>query len=284
MPAMRDRRLLRRLARDGFFVLAAAFIGLRLFDVQPWEQSVDAYAYWATRDGMPYGAAVLGKEGAYLYSPAFAQLVAPLALLPWAVFNAVWTAINLGAYRLVVGRAALLLLLVLPVPFEIVSGNVHLLFALAIVIGFTFPATWAFLVLTKVTPGVGLIWFLVRREWRSLGIALGVTAAITAISYIVAPSWWSEWVSVLTASQSGPGATHGWYLPVGLLPRLVIAAVLVAWGGLTDRRWTVPVAVTLAMPVVWLNSLAVLVALVPLTRPAVWGLQERLATRLPARP
>ncbi|HTC85513.1 MAG TPA: hypothetical protein VK656_02350, partial [Candidatus Acidoferrum sp.] len=38
----------------------------------------------------------------------------------------------------------------------------------------------------------------------------------------------------------------------------------VAWGGLTDRRWTVPIAVTLALPVVWLNGLAILVALAPI--------------------
>jgi hypothetical protein len=54
---------------------------------------------------------------------------------------------------------------------------------------------------------------------------------------------------------------------VPLIVRLPLAAGLVAWGGLTDRRWTVPVGVTLALPVVWLNSLAVLVALVPLLVP-----------------
>ena len=61
--------------------------------------------------------------------------------------------------------------------------------------------------------------------------------------------------------------TFGWYLPVPLLPRLAAAAALALWGGWTDRRWTVPVAVTLALPVVWLNSLAILAALVPLTGP-----------------
>ena len=43
----------------------------------------------------------------------------------------------------------------------------------AIVLGFRWPFTWAFVLLTKVTPGVGLLWFAVRREWRSLAIALG---------------------------------------------------------------------------------------------------------------
>ncbi len=45
--------------------------------------------------------------------------------------------------------------------------------AAAIALGFRYPATWAFVLLAKVTPGIGLLWFLVRREWRNLAIALG---------------------------------------------------------------------------------------------------------------
>ena len=41
-----------RLLRDGFVILAAVFVALRLLAVQPWVESVDAYAYWTTRSGM----------------------------------------------------------------------------------------------------------------------------------------------------------------------------------------------------------------------------------------
>jgi hypothetical protein len=58
--------------------------------------------------------------------------------------------------------------------------------------------------------------------------------------------------------------TVGWYLPVGLLPRLILAIAIVAAAAWTNRRWLLPVAVVLALPVVWLNSLAVLAAAVPL--------------------
>ena len=40
-----------RLLRDGYIILAIVFIGLRLFDIEPWADSVDAYAYWTTRSG-----------------------------------------------------------------------------------------------------------------------------------------------------------------------------------------------------------------------------------------
>jgi hypothetical protein len=68
----------------------------------------------------------------------------------------------------------------------------------------------------------------------------------------------------VTRSFGVPLVTTGPYLPIPFLVRLPVAVALVAWGGLTERRWTVPVAVTLALPVVWFNSLATLVALVPL--------------------
>jgi hypothetical protein len=259
-----------RLLRDGFVILAIVFVGLRLFAVQPWADSVDAYAYWTTRDGSFYDASTTGRIGAYLYSPAFAQVLAPLVLLPLAVFTAAWTAINFASVWYLLRRASLPALLFLPIPFEIISGNVHLLYGVAIVVGFRWPAAWALMFLTKVTPGVGVIWFLVRREWRSLAIAVGATLAIAAVSYVLDPSAWARWVDVLRADASGAGTatftTVGWYLPVPLLPRLV-AAVLVAGGaGLTGRRWLLPIAVVLAMPVVWGNSLAVLAACVPLWR------------------
>ena len=277
-----------RLARDGFIILALAFVGLRLFAVKPWADSVDAYAYWTTRDGSFYDAATTGRIGSYLYSPAFAQLLAPLVWLPIAVFTALWTAVNSATLWFLLRRWALPSLLFLPIAFEIISGNVHLLYAAAIVVGFRWPAAWALMFLTKVTPGVGVLWFLVRREWRGLAIALGATAAIGAVSFALDGAQWARWIELLRADATGAGeaafTTVGWYLPIGLAPRLGAATVVVVVAALTDRRWLVPVAVALAMPVVWLNSLAVLAACVPLWRASRVAAVERphRATSVPA--
>jgi hypothetical protein len=269
-----------RLLRDGFVILAVVFVGLRLFAVPPWGDSVDAYAYWTTRDGDLYGDSA-GRIGAYLYSPAFAQALAPLTWLPLAAFTAAWTALLLAVYGWLAGpRLALALLLLVPIPFEIISGNVHLLYAAVIVLGFRWPALWALPLLTKVTPGVGLVWFAVRREWRALAIASGTTAAIVAVSYLLAPADWAQWGEILRRDAVSPLETTGPFLPVPLVPRIGAAALLIAWGGLSDRRWTVPLGVTLALPVVWLNSLAILVALVPLLA----GRTARLPWLLPSRP
>jgi hypothetical protein len=259
-----------RLLRDGYVILAVVFVGLRLFAIKPWADSVDAYAYWTTRSGDFYAAAQTGQIGAYLYSPAFAQALAPLTWLPLAVFTALWTAINCAALWWLLGRLALPSLLFLPIPFEIISGNVHLLYAVAIVVGFRYSASWALMLMTKVTPGVGILWFLVRREWRAFLLAVGVTAAIAAVSFLLDRAAWEAWLRLLQADLSGAGQasfqTVGWYAPIPLLPRLVAAAALVAGAAWSDRRWLIPVAVLLALPVIWLNGLAVLAAVVPLWR------------------
>jgi hypothetical protein len=138
----------------------------------------------------------------------------------------------------------------------------------AIVAGFRYPATWALMLLTKVTPGIGLLWFLVRREWRSLAMAVGVSAGIAAVSFFLDRSAWEEWIAILRSDLAVAGQasfqTPGWYLAVPLLPRLAVAAVVAVVAALSDRRWLLPVAVAIALPVVWFNAMAVLAAVVPL--------------------
>ena len=257
--------MLNRLARDGYLLLSIAFLALRLFQVPPWDQSVDAYAYWSTAHGPMYGGQTAGAMGAYLYSPAFAQLLRPLTILPWPVFVTIWTGFNLAIVWWLLGRWSLPAMLFIPIPFEIVSGNVHLMYAAAIVLGFRASFTWALPILTKVTPGIGIAWFAVRREWRELGIALGVTGVIVGVSYALDPALWRQWIDVIAASSSTP-TTVGWYLPVALVIRLPIAIAVAAVAGLTGRAWLLPIAVTLALPVLWLNSLAILAACVTLSR------------------
>ena len=108
-----------------------------------------------------------------------------LKALPWEAFLAAWTVILLLAVRYLVGPR-LWAVAIAFAAFELLGGNIHLLLAVAIVAGFRWPAAWAFVLLTKVTPGVGLLWFAVRREWRSLGIALGATAVVAVASWAIA--------------------------------------------------------------------------------------------------
>jgi hypothetical protein len=232
----------------------------------------DARPYWTTVLAHPYGDSTLGAFGAYLYSPVFLQIIAPLRALSWVGFMGAWEAILILATAALSGPALLAPIGLVLVP-EFIGGNITVLLALAIVAGFRWPALWSFVLLTKVTPGIGLLWFGVRREWRSLGIALGATIAVIAISFVVVPDAWRHWVDVLAAGPA-TAVTSG-SIPIPLLARLPVAIVLVAWGARSDRRWVVPVACLLALPVIWYGSLALLVGVVPLVRPA-------LAVRWPA--
>ena len=265
MDAPNDRPDLGRLAVAAYAVVLAVFVGLRMLAVEPWAMpAYDVYAYWVTGTGFDYATAHQGTTGAYLYSPAFAQLISPLAALPWPIFAGIWTALMAAPLAWLAGSYALGLFILPPVFMSIALGQLDVLFAVVAIVGLRWPWVWALPILTKVTPGVGLVWFLVRREWRSLGVALGATAAIAAVSAIFAPEAWRGWFALL-ARMDFPQLGGGlWFLPVPLFVRLPLVAVLVAWGARRDRRWVLPVGVCLALPTVWLNSPTILIALLPL--------------------
>ena len=240
---------------------------------EPWSRFLitgqDARCYWVPGYDAPYALSEWTQPIAYVYSPAFLQLLAPLKLLDWEPFLGIWTIILLLAVRFLSGPRLFALAILVAVP-ELIGGNIHLLVAVAIVIGFRYPAAWSLILLTKVTPGIGLLWFAVRREWRSLAIALGATAAIVAVSLAVDPRAWLQWIEVITGSV---GKTSGTWaaIPIPLWFRLPIAVVVVVWGALTNRRWAVPVAAMLALPAFWYGGLTMLLAIIPLRDPRRYG-------------
>jgi hypothetical protein len=225
----------------------------------------DAFAYWSLDIAHPYTAGV-GAAGAFLYSPVIARLFAPAALLSWPTFWWLYMALLVGTTIWLGWTRTIWLLAFPPVAFELYYGNINLLLAAAIALGFRYPVTWSFVLLTKVTPGVGLLWFAVRREWRKLAIAIGATGALVAVSLLVDRPLWEAWIASIV--NAGPPANVT--LPIPLWIRLPIAAAVVIWGARTDRAWTVPVAATIGLPVIWpATSLAVLAAIPALLRPGL---------------
>ena len=192
---------------------------------EPWSRFMvagqDARCYWVPGYDAPYALSEWTAPIAYVYSPAFLQLLAPLRALAWEPFLGLWTVLLVLAVRFLSGPRLFALALLIAAP-ELIGGNIHLLIAVAIVIGFRYPAAWSLVLLTKITPGVGLLWFAVRREWRALGIAFGATPAIVAVSLAIDPRAWLEWIGVIGASA---GKTSGTWaaLPIPLWIRLPIA-------------------------------------------------------------
>jgi hypothetical protein len=229
-----------------------------------WQTGQEAFCYWIANLNSPYSLSDWGSPIAYVYSPAFLQLVLPLTHLPWLVFMTLWTGLLISAVRYLTGPR-LFAAGVLLAGVELAGGNISLLLAVVIVLGFRWPAAWSFVLLTKVTPGIGLLWFVVRREWRQLGIALGATVLVIAASAIFMPRAWLDWFNLLTAL---PGRDGTWAaVPIPLVIRFPVAVAVVVWGARTNRRWTVPVAAMLALPALWYGGLTMLLAVIALRDP-----------------
>ena len=220
------------------------------------------------------GRADWGTIGAYPYSPAFAHAVWPLNQLPWPLFVAAWTVIVMAAVWYLTGPQLLLLGLAVGA-MEIAGGNVHLLLAAAIVAGFRWPAAWAFVLLTKITPGVALLWFALRREWRHLALAGVATAIVALASFALNPGAWADWVALLQGNL-GKGGTWA-AVPLPLLVRAPVGIALVAWGAPRNQRWTVPICAMLCLPALWYGALSMVLAVIPLTTP---GERRRAGNRV----
>ena len=253
----------RRALRDGLIVAGLIFnLTLLLFWAPRLYLWIDAEA-WHRIDltDLYRGMGHPDFPGLFRYSPVIAWLFVPASWLSWPALIAVYLAMSgLALVALTRAQAWLFVVAFPPVLLELLNGNIHLFMALAVWVGLRWPAAWAFILLTKVTPGVGLLWFAGRRDWRGLVIALGTTAAIVVVGVLIAPGQWVDWVRSLvfgSAEPAAPGVPPLWL-------RLPVAAAIAFAAGRTGRAWLVPVSVFLGLPQLWIQGLAILTASFPL--------------------
>jgi hypothetical protein len=252
----------RRLAGIALQILAFAVVGWRVLEILQQSSGFDAHAYWIASLDHPYGRLYESRD-AYLYSPAFIQLLAPIRLLPFAAFFAIWVLLATGALVWLVGPVVAALVLLpgsySPVYQDIWFGNITIFLTVALTVGFRFPGVWSAFILTKLTPGIGLLWFTVRGEWRSLAIVLGVTALITAISFVLAPHLWFEWLGALRDNAAKPEVA-GWEVATWPL-RLAAAAALIVLAARVGAAWVLPLALFIAQPLTWFIGFSFFLAL-----------------------
>lgn len=220
----------------------------------------DSHAYWVALGAAdPYAGAKVGNIGSFLYPPPFLQLLAPLGRLPWPVFAFGWAgglmATAIALLRRVPHRFHWLLpLLVWVAAADIWAGNINLFLAYAVVVAVEQPLAWPVVGLTKLTPVIGLLWHPFRREWRATWIAIGLTSGLGVLSWAAAPDLWRGWTSNVVFGAPVDGYEQSF--PVPLAVRLLLAAMLLWWGARAGRPMVVPLACALALPVIWLNGLA----------------------------
>ena len=276
---LRDLDVIRmRAFRYAVWLLAIGFVVGSSFYIRQ-ELGWDAHAYWAA---WRHGHAALydhrpGTTNAYLYSPAFAEAIWPLTLLPWSGFLAVWMTISSLLYLWLLWpvsvrwRIPLLLL----VSLEVVYGNVWSELAVVAALGLRRPALWTFPLLTKVTPAIGFVWFAVRREWRHLAQAITAAVLVVAIAALVHLTLWIDWVRFLYRAQ---GPNNG-SAPLAL--RLPLALGLTVWAARRNRPEWIPMAMILASPLLGTNMFALLAAVPRLRSSRHQSAEEATVTSQP---
>jgi hypothetical protein len=207
----------------------------------------DAWAYYSADLNDLYGGSRLGVVS-YVYPPPLAQIVAPFRLLPFEMFYGLVLAGEVAALAWFVTPLGAVLLIASGQPNiadELINGNINLLLGAVVVAGFRWPHLWAAHGITKVTGLLpGLVWFGVRREWRALALAAGVTVAGLAASVAISPDAWRDWLAYVVRDYGNVP----WYV-TPLPGRLLLAAGIAAVAAHRDVRWPLPIAAVIAMPV-----------------------------------
>jgi hypothetical protein len=235
---------------------------------------MDAYTYWwAAHRPEVYTTTI--DCCYFLYSPPAYQLAYPLlAIDSFPLFAAIVRAAETAAVVAFAGPVAPIALVLPPVATELNAANVNMLLMVAVLAGFRWPLAWIPVLLTKPTAGIALVWFVVRGEWRNAALPIGVAAIMCVASLIVTPDLWSGWLGMLAATDPNPG----WPFPVPVVYRLPVSLVLIVWASRTDRPWALVMATILAMPKLYFQSPAMLLAILPAL---AMGRQNRAASAAP---
>jgi hypothetical protein len=265
----RRRRMIDWTLRIAFVVVLVVFTILRPVPAG------DAHAYWGVDLANPYTRPVATQD-AFTYTPPAALFFAVLGQLPFEVFEAIWTLLIGFAMLWLTGPWALAFLVLPVVASDLYLGNIHVLLGAAVVGSLRRPGLWAIPLLTKPSVGVGLLWYAARGEWRRLATAVGVTGAIAAAAFVIAPTLWGQWIDYVLGTGLSPDLGSAYAVPIPLLIRLPAAVLLVIWGARTNRPWTLPTAAMLGLPVLWLVGLAMLTGAFAVS---AWGPLREAARR-----
>jgi alpha-1,2-mannosyltransferase len=292
-----DRDTLPRLARTALPMLAllsfAAGVAATLavagdtlgHDFLAYHQAIERVTDGAPLYDMSFTEA--GGFGLFFYPPTFAPLVLPFALL--SPEPAIWTWIGLSLAAFVVGVAILpasrsvrwwiLLLAGLSFPFvyAVKLGQVGPILFLAFAVGWRgidealrLGASAGLGAAIKLQPGLLLVWALLTRRYRAVGVGMIVLAVLAAVATILAgPGAWSDFFTLIstvgdpiaTKQNLTPGAVAyqlGASTTVAAALQLVsivglVAAFLAAIRWATDEAsyLVAVIASQLASPILW---------------------------------
>lgn len=229
-----------------------------------------------------YAPVNIGDPGAYRYTPTFAYLATPLALLPEVVVTWGYRLVCLLCVRYLAGswRAVGWSLLFQPLGIELMALNVTLPIAALGRLALRPPhagAGWLALAASVKYGSVLLIPYLwLRRPTTRRALLIGLVAVVvlTLVHFVLDPDVWIRFAAAL--GQQGSSANRAPFVGNQLLSvvpstvgdfvfRFGVAAALIALAIWRRWDWLAFTAVTLAVPTLWVARLAPLVAV-----PRLW--------------
>ena len=204
----------------------------------------------------------------YRYPPLLAILFRPLAMLPFSAAAAIWMAILVGALALTIvrlgtGRRTWLVLgmLALPTGWSLVIGQAQVAVTLLMALG----SPWAIALAAnvKLFPALAAIWWVGRRDLRSLAWFGAWLVGLAVVQLIAEPNGSLAFPGTLGLAQVGDVANLSIYAVSPLLWVAGLAAgIVIAWR-LAPTRWGWAAAVVLsvlATPRLLVYQLSTLVA------------------------
>ncbi len=172
----------------------------------------------------------------YRYPPLLAIVFRPLALLPYDVAALLWGVAMVGAFLLTLRRIGFgtntryaVAILALPIGWSLAIGQAQVLMTLFIALGT--PLGVALAANVKLFPAlIGLYW-LGRRDWRSLRNLILWGLGLLALQFVLEPTGTIAFLRFPSLDQVGQVNNLS---PYGISP--VLWAVLVAAGALLTIR------------------------------------------------
>lgn len=198
----------------------------------------------------PYG---IDSPVYYRYPPLLAIAMRPLALLPYETAAGIWVVSLIGVaaltlYRLGITRPGVWLaagILGLPLAWAFSIGQAQVMVTLLLVIGA--PWSVALAAQLKLLPALAAVYWLGRREWRSLGRFVGYSFGLLAIQFLLMPAETLGFPRIVWFDQLGAVVNISPYvISPALWAALVIAGAIAALL-LARGRWGWAAAVSLAV-------------------------------------
>jgi hypothetical protein len=189
----------------------------------------------------------------YPYPPLLAILFRPLALLPLTAAEVVWEVVVIASFVATLWwsgvrrRATWLALgvLALPIGWCVAIGQAQVPLTLLTAIG----APWSIALAAnlKLWPALIALWWIGRRDWRSLGFFVATMAGLALFQLVLAPQATLDYMTAINLHQVGAVQNNSPYVisPV-LWGALLIAGLLVVLR-LAPTRWGWVAAVILSV-------------------------------------